>query len=126
MAPDTGADAAADLPRRPWHGQAGVTFDERTRRAILADGTEITLTPLQFNILSYLVARAGRPCSRDAIMCEALGYAQPIGSRTVDMHIASLRSKLGRAVPIRAVRGVGYLVPGPDSWATSGGADRAF
>jgi DNA-binding response OmpR family regulator len=114
MAPDTGADDAADLPRSSRPGPAGVTLDPTTRRAILPDGAEIRLTPLQFAILAYLVARAGRPCSRAAIMCEALGYPQPVGTRTVDMHVASLRSKLGRAVPIRAVRGVGYLVPRSD------------
>lgn len=93
---------------------------------MLPDGAVVSLTPLQFAVLDYLVARAGRPCSREAIMCEALGYARPVGSRTVDMHIASLRGKLGPSLPIRAVRGVGYLVPWGDRSATSGGSDAAF
>ncbi len=92
---------------------------------ILPDGAVVSLTPLQFAVLDYLVERAGRPCSRESIMCEALGYARPVGSRTVDMHIASLRGKLGPILPIRAVRGVGYLVPRGDRSATPGGSDAA-
>src|SRR5690625_94078 len=125
MIPDTGAQAAAGLHRRPRPEATGVTagieLDESTRRATLPDGAEVVLTPLQFAILDYLVTRVGRPCSREAIMCDALGYARPIGSRTVDMHVASLRSKLGPTVPINAVRGVGYVVPRAASPGTSGG-----
>lgn len=124
MTPDTGAHAAAGPHKRPRPGATGVTpavvLDESTRRATLPDGAEVVLTPLQFAILDYLVTRAGRPCSRAAIMCDALGYARAVGSRTVDMHVASLRAKLGPAVPIHAVRGIGYVVPRADP---PGGSD---
>ena len=46
--------------------------------------------------------------SRDQLLAEVWGYASVVGSRTVDVHVAQLRAKLGDDSPIRTVRGVGY------------------
>lgn len=73
------------------------------------------LTPLQTAVLAYLMSRPGQVCTRQDLMCEALGYPNAVGSRTVDVHVATIRSKLGGALRIRAVRGVGYALERPSS-----------
>ena len=60
--------------------------------------------------LSYLMRRPGRVFSREQLLSEVWGYASSAGTRTVDVHIAQLRAKLGGASPVRTVRGVGYAV----------------
>jgi DNA-binding response OmpR family regulator len=73
-------------------------------------GREVALTPLQAALLAHLMNRPGRVCTRDELMCQALGYSVPVGTRTVDVHVATLRGKLGGALTIRSVRGVGYTL----------------
>lgn len=87
----------------------GVTLDVAGRRAVAA-GREVTLTKTQFSLLEHLLRHHGRTCSRAELMSEVWGYKVPVGSRTVDVHVAQLRAKLGRALQIRTVRGVGYGV----------------
>lgn len=89
---------------------AGVTLDLASRRAIMPGGDHVVLTPLQAAVLGHLMRRAGRTCTREELMCQALGYSVAVGSRTVDVHIATLRGKLGGALAIRSVRGVGYVL----------------
>ncbi|HEY9412672.1 MAG TPA: winged helix-turn-helix domain-containing protein [Jiangellaceae bacterium] len=105
----------ADWPDRghPQLSVAGVTLDVARRSVTLASaGDEIVLTPLQSAVLAHLMTHPGEVCSREELMCDALGYPFAVGSRTVDVHVATLRSKLRGAVEIRTVRGVGYaLVP---------------
>ncbi len=50
----------------------------------------------------------GRVFTREQLLSEVWGYSSVAGTRTVDVHIAQLRAKLGAASPIRTVRGVGY------------------
>jgi DNA-binding response OmpR family regulator len=57
----------------------------------------------------------GQVCSRDELMSEVWGYPAGTGTRTVDVHVAELRAKLGEALLIRTVRGVGYGVDAPTS-----------
>lgn len=112
MAPGPGA-ISADRPDegRPQVSAAGVTLDVDSRQVTLPhQRREIVLTPLQAAILRHLMTRQGQECSRNELMREALGYTEPVGSRTIDVHIATLRSKLGDAVQIRSVRGVGYAL----------------
>jgi DNA-binding response OmpR family regulator len=94
----------------PMVSVAGVTLDLLQRRLAVPAAQEVVLTPLQAAILAHLMRRPGRVCTREELMCQALGYPVPVGSRTVDVHVASLRSKLGGALVIRSVRGVGYTL----------------
>lgn len=87
----------------------GVTLDAATGRAI-AGGRELSLTKTQFGLLEHLMRHRGRVCSRAELMSEVWGYREPVGTRTVDVHVAALRAKLGRALPICTVRGRGYFV----------------
>jgi DNA-binding response OmpR family regulator len=82
---------------------------------VWADGREVELTVTEFALLEHLMRRPGRVVTRAALLAQVWGYPD-IASRTVDVHIAQLRAKLGEASPLRTVRGVGYAaepVPGP-------------
>jgi DNA-binding response OmpR family regulator len=78
------------------------------RHRVTAGGHEVSLTSTEFDLLLHLVRRPGRVFAREQLLSEVWGYAAPAGTRTVDVHIAQLRAKLGDASPIRTVRGVGY------------------
>lgn len=88
----------------------GVTLDVDHRMVATPGGHEVALTPLQAALLAHLMYRPGRVCTREELMCQALGYPVPVGTRTVDVHVATLRGKLGGALTIRSVRGVGYAL----------------
>ncbi len=73
-------------------------------------GAEIALTATEFDLLVYLMRHPRRVFDRQSLLSAVWGYAAAAGLRTVDVHIAALRAKLGAASPIRTVRGVGYAV----------------
>ncbi|SED80668.1 winged helix-turn-helix domain-containing protein [Jiangella alba] len=87
-----------------------VTLDVDHRLLATPGGREVALTPLQAALLAHLMDRPGLVCTREELMCQALGYPVPVGTRTVDVHVATLRGKLGGALTIRSVRGVGYAL----------------
>lgn len=84
-----------------------VTMDRSARR-VTADGEEVALTATEFDLLEYLMSQPSRVFSREQLLSEVWGYAAMVGTRTVDVHVAQVRAKLGDASPIRTVRGVGY------------------
>jgi DNA-binding response OmpR family regulator len=84
-----------------------VTVDP-ARRRVNADGQPVDLTATEFELLEFLCRRPGRVFPREHLLSEVWGYAAAAGTRTVDVHVAQLRAKLGDASPIRTVRGVGY------------------
>jgi len=86
-------------------------IDPRTRRALL-DGRELVLTLKEFDLLSLLAADPGAVVSRQRIL-EAVWETHWTGTtKTIDVHVAALRKKLGSAAWIETVRGVGFrLVP---------------
>ncbi len=59
-------------------------------------------------VISYLVRNRGLVLTRDQILERVWGYSFPADTRTVDVHIRQLRSKLGDHAPILTIRGVGY------------------
>jgi DNA-binding response OmpR family regulator len=89
-----------------------VTLDRGARR-VLVDGTEVVLTATEFDLLAYLMQHPGRVITRDQLLEQVWGYAAVVGTRTVDVHVAQVRAKLGDASPIRTVRGVGYSAEAP-------------
>jgi DNA-binding response OmpR family regulator len=54
--------------------------------------------------------RPGRVCSRDELLVDVWGYPAGSPTRTIDVHIAQLRGKLGDSARLRTVRGVGYSI----------------
>jgi DNA-binding response OmpR family regulator len=83
------------------------------RRGYAGDG-EIALTATEFDLLAYLMRSPGRVYSREQLMRQVWGYDTAAGQRTVDVHVAQVRAKLGRHDVIRTVRGVGYAAQQPD------------
>jgi DNA-binding response OmpR family regulator len=87
---------------------AGLSVDLTTRR-VQADGHDVHLTPLEFDLLCALAADPGAVRGRDALMREVWGWADATGTRTLDSHVKALRAKLG-AERVRTVHGVGYAL----------------
>ncbi len=80
------------------------------RRTVTVDEQPVDLTTTEFNLLEALLLAPGHVLSRSELLSRAWGHADYAGSRTVDVHVAQLRGKLGRACPIETVRGIGYRV----------------
>jgi two-component system, OmpR family, response regulator len=90
----------------------GITLDPN-RRSVQAAGAQVTLTPTEFDLLAHLMSRPGRVFSREELLASVWGYAAHAGTRTVDVHVAQIRAKLGEMAPVlRTVRGVGYTADG--------------
>jgi two-component system phosphate regulon response regulator PhoB len=92
----------------------GITIDRSAHRVTL-HGDELPLTATEYKLLLTLVERRGRVQSRPQLL-ETVWEAQPdIQTRTVDMHVQRLRTKLGsEGDMIETVRGFGYRFAGPD------------
>lgn len=86
-----------------------VRLDPATHTVTVA-GRSITLTLTEFNLLATLLRRRGKVLSRAELLAQAWGQADYGVSRTVDVHVAQLRAKLGDECLIETVRGVGYRV----------------
>lgn len=85
-----------------------VTLDPG-RRQVTVEGRPLALTPTEFELLGHLLGRPGRVFTREELLASVWGYASHAGTRTVDVHVAQVRAKLGDAAAlIRTVRGVGY------------------
>jgi len=77
-------------------------------REVVVAGRPVELTAREFDVLCYLAERAGEVVTRRRLLTDVWGLEDPGETRTVDVHIAQLRRKLGRPGAIRTVRGVGY------------------
>lgn len=102
--------------RRSGHGVpesidhvADVRLDLGARR-VWAGETEVALTRKEFDLLSTLVDADGDAVSRESLM-ESIWDTSWVGaSRTLDVHVSALRTKLGRPQLIETVRGIGYRI----------------
>ncbi|MFJ4919373.1 winged helix-turn-helix domain-containing protein [Streptomyces sp. NPDC088725] len=99
------ANAAGAAPA----GTGPVRIDGAERTA-LVDGRTLDLTYLEFELLAHLVARPHRVHTRDQLVTTVWGYGHVGDGRTVDVHVARLRRKLGaeHRRTIQTVRRVGY------------------
>lgn len=88
----------------------GILLDDE-KHMVLSDGGEISLTLKEFELLRYLMMNRDIVLSRDMIMQTVWGTDFEGESRTVDMHVNTLRHKLGKCGgQIRTVRGIGYSI----------------
>ena len=85
------------------------------RHTLTVDGREVSLTRKEFQVLALLAAARGVVCTRSRIVAEVWGRSWPGANRTLDVHVATLRTKLGRADLVQTVRGVGYRLGAPAS-----------
>ncbi len=81
---------------------------DRVRHRAYAEGRELDLTPTEFRLLECLVRQPGRAFTRHQLMDAAIGDGAIVLERTIDVHIKTLRRKLGAMDLIETVRGVGY------------------
>ena len=97
------------LPARSATAVGAVVLDP-DRRTVTVHGEATRLTATEFDLLAKLMSAPSRVFTREQLLASVWGQADYGGGRTVDVHIAQLRGKLGSASPIRTVRGVGYAV----------------
>lgn len=86
---------------------------DNDKRLVTSNGVEITLTYKEYELLYYLMKNKDLVISRDKLLSEIWGYEFEGESRTVDVHIRTLRLKLGQSGRfIQTIRGVGYKIGG--------------
>jgi two-component system, OmpR family, phosphate regulon response regulator PhoB len=119
IAPETEIDAPnlpqelspADLHDEEQHdvlAWGSLVIDRRGQRA-LADGRSLGLTRSEFRLLNLLLGQPGRAFTRAELISQGLGEDTLVLERTIDVHILSVRRKLGEhARAIETIRGVGY------------------
>ena len=93
----------------------GLSVDPASRR-VVRDGVEIELSAREFDILHLLVSRAGQVVTRFTILDEVWDGETDLRSNVIDVHLASIRSKIDRpfeTTTITTLRGVGYRVEQP-------------
>jgi len=90
------------------HGRLGLDL---ASHQLHLDGVPVPVSPREFALLHALLERPGRVLSRAQLEERMYGWGEEVGSNVVEVHIHSLRRKLGADL-IQNVRGVGYRVPG--------------
>ncbi|WP_030156203.1 winged helix-turn-helix domain-containing protein [Streptomyces sp. NRRL S-244] len=108
--PPAPAPAPAPTPSAPASAGDGIVRIDAAQRTAEVDGRVLDLTYLEFELLAHLVAHPHRVHSRDQLVTTVWGYGHVGDGRTVDVHVARLRRKLGAAhrSAIQTVRRVGY------------------
>jgi DNA-binding response OmpR family regulator len=107
-APVATVDAASEPIR-----VGSLEVDEHAHR-VLVSGAEVELTPTEFALIAAFARRPGAAYSRDQLLADVWETRWSGSSKTVDVHVASLRRKLGEDVRIDTIRGIGYrLVAAP-------------
>ena len=91
--------------------RCGVLTVDQTRHTVTVNGQEVILTQKEFEVLCLLLKTRGQVLSRERLIEDVWGYAFTGESRTVDVHVRTLRQKLGEAgAYIETVRGYGYKI----------------
>ncbi|MFI2433071.1 response regulator transcription factor [Streptomyces sp. NPDC018693] len=95
-------------------------------RTVTVAGAEVRLTRREFDVLAFLAARPHEVHSREEILDRIWGDAFLAASRSLDVHVAGIRAKTGRARLVRTVRGFGYQLGSPPADEAAGeAADEA-
>ena len=94
------------------YAAGGLRLDDAAH-SVTADGAEVALTLKEYELLRFLMENRGIAFSREQLLDNIWGYDYYGGTRTVDVHIQTLRAKLGACgMQIETVRGVGYRFGG--------------
>ncbi len=100
-----GEEAGAEAERYE-HGELAIDV---SRHQLLVGGEPVSLTALEFRLLTTLIDRKGRVQTRKMLLADVWGFSADLETRTVDTHIKRLREKLGSAGRfVETVRGLGY------------------
>ena len=96
------------------HEYGGIQVYPDSRR-VTVNGSEVSLTSKEFDLLTALISQPEKVCTRSQLLSTVWGYISDGESRTVDVHIKTLRQKLGEAGQlIETVRGMGYKIGGTE------------
>ena len=91
----------------------GGLYVNPTKHIVTVGGENVSLTLKEFEILCLMLKNRGTVLSRDRLLIEIWGYDYDGENRTVDVHIRTLRTKLGEAGSlVETVRGIGYRIGG--------------
>ena len=91
--------------------EVGDVFVSVTNHEVMSGGERVNLTYKEFELLCFLFDHRGAVLNRDQILREVWGYEFDGENRTVDVHIRTLRQKLGKSGDIiETVRGIGYKI----------------
>jgi DNA-binding response OmpR family regulator len=101
--------AATLATRGPARIRLGPLDIDPARRRVSIDGVDVHLTPTEFDLLVCLADAPGTVHTREQLLAEVWDWPDAAGTRTVDSHVKSLRSKLGAGL-VRTVHGVGYAL----------------
>jgi DNA-binding response OmpR family regulator len=108
--------ASADAP--PTELVVGALRVNLDARSAVMDTTPLVLTPVEFDLLASLAKAKGRVKTREALLDECRDRNYDVFDRSIDVHISSLRKKLGDDAKepryIRTVRSAGYMMVGPE------------
>jgi DNA-binding response OmpR family regulator len=91
-----------------------VTIDLH-RHVVTVEGKEVQLTRKEFQVLALLARSNGAVCTRSRIVAEVWGRTWAGANRTLDVHVATLRTKIGHPELVQTVRGVGYRLGLPET-----------
>ncbi|MCX6409597.1 MAG: response regulator transcription factor [Actinobacteria bacterium] len=92
----------------------GLEVSLRTRRVTIS-GQELHLTPREFDILAMLIADPGAVVSRDDLLRRLWGTTWAVQTKAIDVHVSSLRRKMGNPAWVETVRGVGFRLGTPSA-----------
>ncbi|MFG3436339.1 response regulator transcription factor [Nonomuraea sp. NPDC047897] len=95
-------------PSPPPVAQVGDLRVDLAAHTVTRKGEAVALTRKEFDLLSCLTREPGVVVPRERLLIEVWGTTWPAAGRTLDVHMATLRAKLGEPVVIETVRGVGY------------------
>lgn len=105
-------------PARAGAVRLGDVVIDLDRHEVRVAGAVVSLSRKEFQVLSLVARAGGAVCTRERILTEVWGRNWPGAGRTLDVHVATLRTKLGRPELLRTVRGVGYrLASAPEQQA---------
>lgn len=98
---------------RPGKGsgelQLGTVTVHVASRQVRVEGQPVSLTPREFELLTYFLRHPNQALTRDQILSAVWGYDHEGTSNVVDVYVGTLREKLGSARILQTVRGVGYM-----------------
>jgi DNA-binding response OmpR family regulator len=100
-------------PAHPAVLELGDVVVDRQSRSVEVGGDPVELRSLEFELLAALLEQPGRVVTRAELLQYVWGTSFPGGTRTIDVHVAQLRKKLGRPELIATVRGSGYRAVAP-------------
>lgn len=105
------SDGGKSAASGEWQSGNSAVFIDEGRHSVSVDGNPIELTSTEWKILLYLASNAGQVVSCEQLLGECLNYFFEGSERTIDTHMANLRSKIGQQW-ISTVRGFGYRFSG--------------